>query len=573
MKRRFKSIKNRIMVFFIGVAVFQIAAMALFAVFHLRPSLTKMYEEHLEKFTESAFWEVTSAKMKIENYTVNMIGDSDIQEFLESADNSSRNYVPSMTAEMRNRILSYTDYDSAIRSIYLIDNFGRMYSNLSHKAISGYLESKEELRKRSDASAVWFTDFNDSSIVVYRIVNNNTTDLKRKIGAICMVIDKSLFVDRIQQLLLEDTQNYRLESADGNFRISSAADRDTFSAEKYIISSYDNRIWRLETWIDKDEAYASIYLIFKILTLELMVLLVISICMVIYLSGRITRPISDIRNAMKQIGKGNMEAEVPVSGEDEIGQLAATMNRMSKKIGELVERIRREETNQRLLELKAMQYQINPHFLYNTLDSISMFARKNHDEQCEELVIALSDFFRISLSHGQEFVTVEKEVKYAECYLEIQNIRFPEQITWDVTVEEELKEIKIMKFILQPLVENSIYHGIRDAGRKGHIQISAYQDANGLILCVQDDGIGMLPEELTELMVDLESEEIREKDIHEGGFGLKNVHQRLKLMYGENSGLQIKSEWEEGTCITIYIPYKSGFSRQALDLSMDGDAS
>ena len=573
MKRRFKSIKNRIMVFFIGVAVFQIAAMALFAVFHLRPSLTKMYEEHLEKFTESAFWEVTSAKMKIENYTVNMIGDSDIQEFLESADNSSRNYVPSMTAEMRNRILSYTDYDSAIRSIYLIDNFGRMYSNLSHKAISGYLESKEELRKRSDASAVWFTDFNDSSIVVYRIVNNNTTDLKRKIGAICMVIDKSLFVDRIQQLLLEDTQNYRLESADGNFRISSAADRDTFSAEKYIISSYDNRIWRLETWIDKDEAYASIYLIFKILTLELMVLLVISICMVIYLSGRITRPISDIRNAMKQVGKGNMEAEVPVSGEDEIGQLAATMNRMSKKIGELVERIRREETNQRLLELKAMQYQINPHFLYNTLDSISMFARKNHDEQCEELVIALSDFFRISLSHGQEFVTVEKEVKYAECYLEIQNIRFPEQITWDVTVEEELKEIKIMKFILQPLVENSIYHGIRDAGRKGHIQISAYQDANGLILCVQDDGIGMLPEELTELMADLESEEIREKDIHEGGFGLKNVHQRLKLMYGENSGLQIKSEWEEGTCITIYIPYKSGFSRQALDLSMDGDAS
>ena len=573
MKRRFKSIKNRIMVFFIGVAVFQIAAMALFAVFHLRPSLTKMYEEHLEKFTESAFWEVTSAKMKIENYTVNMIGDSDIQEFLESADNSSRNYVPSMTAEMRNRILSYTDYDSAIRSIYLIDNFGRMYSNLSHKAISGYLESKEELRERSDASAVWFTDFDDSSIVVYRIVNNNTTDLKRKIGAICMVIDKSLFVDRIQQLLLEDTQNYRLESADGNFRISSAADRDTFSAEKYIISSYDNRIWRLETWIDKDEAYASIYLIFKILTLELMVLLVISICMVIYLSGRITRPISDIRNAMKQIGKGNMEAEVPVSGEDEIGQLAATMNRMSKKIGELVERIRREETNQRLLELKAMQYQINPHFLYNTLDSISMFARKNHDEQCEELVIALSDFFRISLSHGQEFVTVEKEVKYAECYLEIQNIRFPEQITWDVTVEEELKEIKIMKFILQPLVENSIYHGIRDAGRKGHIQISAYQDANGLILCVQDDGIGMLPEELTELMADLESEEIREKDIHEGGFGLKNVHQRLKLMYGENSGLQIKSEWEEGTCITIYIPYKSGFSRQALDLSMDGDAS
>lgn len=554
MKRRFKSIKNRIMVFFIGVAVFQIAAMASFAVFHLRPSLTRMYEEHLEKFTESAFWEVTSAKMKMENYTVNMIGDSDIQEFLESADNSSQNYIPSMTAEMRNRILSYTDYDSAIRSIYLIDNFGRIYSNLSHNAISGYLESKEELKGRSDATAVWFTDFSDSSIVVYRIVNNNTTDLKRKIGAVCMVIDKSLFADRIGQFLLEDTQNYRLESADGNFRISSARDRDTISDKKYIISTQDNGVWRMETWIDKNEAYASIYLIFKILSLELMVLLVISVCMVIYLSVRISRPISDIRNAMRQVGKGNMQAEVPVSSEDEIGQLAATMNRMSKKIGELVEKIRREESNQRLLELKAMQYQINPHFLYNTLDSISMSARKNHDEQCEELVIALSDFFRISLSHGQEFVTLETEVEYAVCYLEIQNIRFPEQITWDLSVEEQMKAVKIMKFILQPLVENSIYHGIRDAGRSGHIQISAFQEADGLILCVEDDGIGMLPEELTELMKELESEEIREKDIHEGGFGLKNVHQRLKLMYGEKSGLQISSEWEEGTCIKIYIP-------------------
>lgn len=556
MKRRFKSIKNRIMVFFIGVAVFQIAAMALFAVFHLRPSLTKMYEEHLEKFTESAFWEINSAKMKIENYTVNMIGDSDIQEFLKSADYSSQNYVPSMTAEMRNRILSYTDYDSAIRSIYLIDNYGRMYSNLSHNAVSGYLESKEDLKGRKDASAVWFTDFNDSSIVVYRIVNNNTTDLTQKIGAVCMVIDKSLFVDRIGQFLLEDTQNYRLESADGNFRLSSVGDGDTLSDKKYIISSRDNGIWRLKTWIDKNEAYASIYLIFKILSLELMVLLVISVCMVIYLSGRITKPISDIRNAMKQVGKGNMHSEVPVSGEDEIGQLAETMNRMSKKIGELVEKIRREETNQRLLELKAMQYQINPHFLYNTLDSISMFARKNHDVQSEELVIALSDFFRISLSHGQEFVTLEKEAEYAVCYLEIQNIRFPDQITWNVSVDEKLKDIKIMKFILQPLVENSIYHGIRDAGRKGHIQISAYQECDGLVLCVEDDGTGMLPEELNELMKELESEEIREKDIHEGGFGLKNVHQRLKLMYGEKSGLQIESEWEEGTRIQIFIPLR-----------------
>lgn len=557
MKRRFKSIKNRIMVFFIGVAVFQITAMALFAVFHLRPSLTEMYEEHLEKFTESAFWEILSVKTKIENYTVNMIGDSEIQKFLESA-GISQSYTPSMTAELRNRILSYTDYDSAIRSICLIDNEGRMYSNLSHNAVSVYLETKEELKGRKEASAVWFSDFDTNSLLVYRIVNNNTTDLKRKIGAICMVIDKSLFIDRIQQFLLEDTQNYRMESADGNFRITSAGNGEEVSPEKYILCSRGNGTWNLETWIDKNTAYASIYLIFKILFLELLVLLVISVCMVIYLSGRITRPISDIKNAMKQVGKGNIEVIVPVSGEDEIGQLAVTMNRMSKKIGELVERIRREESNQRLLELKAMQYQINPHFLYNALDSISMSARKNHDIQCEELVIALSDFFRISLSHGQEFVELEKEVEYAQCYLEIQNIRFPDQIVWKTSVQEELRKVKIMKFILQPLVENSVYHGIRDAGQKGMIQITAERQDAGILLRVTDDGQGMLPGELEDLKREIESETTVEKDIHEGGFGLKNVHQRLKLMYGEKSGLQIESEWEEGTRITIWIPETCG---------------
>jgi len=554
-KGKFKSIKNQIIFFFIGVMMFQIAAVLLFAVFHLHPSIRDMYSEHLEKFSRAALWEMVSEKKKIETYMVNIIGDTEIQSFLENADVAGENSsAPAMSVELRNRILSYTDYDSMIRSIYLIDNQGRIYSNLSQNGIAGFLAGKEGLKGRKEAAAVWYSDYTEEDIVVYRIINNNTNDLTRKIGAICMVIDKDLLIAKMDQFLMEATQDYTLAGYDGQMYLSSADTDAEIDEQNYIISKQEGEDWYLYTWIDKSTAYAPIYMIFKILSAEMLVLSFISIGLVIYLSGRITRPISDIRNAMKQIGKGNTEVEVPISGEDEIGQLAATLNRMSKKIEDLVEQIRTEESNHRLLELKAMQYQINPHFLYNTLDAIGMFARKNNDKQCEELVIALSDFFRISLNHGQEFVSLQTELEYVRCYLEIQNVRFPDQINWVFDVEQGLYDIIIMKFILQPLVENSIYHGIRNAGRRGEIRIQACRGGGDIVLKVSDDGSGMRPEELTDLYAEINSDQDVHKDIHEGGFGLKNVHQRLKLLYGAGSGLQIESEWDEGTVITICIP-------------------
>lgn len=551
MKRGFKSIKSKIILFFILLAVFQTSVMAIFAKLHLEPSIVNMYSEHLDRSADIALNKTVEEIQKIENYTVNIVGDSEIQKFLEMANRSgARAPMPSVTEELRNKLLSYTDYDNIVQAIYLMDNQGYIYSNQGQMKMQWFLEKNLALEERREASAVWYTEKNN--IVLYRIVNNNTTDLTRKMGALCIFIDRELFEERLNNLMMEENQHYLMEGSGRNFFLVS--EENIVLNEGDIVSTKEQDGWVLKTWIEKETAYAPVNLLLGILMMELLLLLVISVGLAVFLSWRITRPMRKIETAMQQIGEGNMDIVVHDSDQDEMGILAATLNSMSMNIKELMAQIHKDEEQKRYLELKAMQYQVNPHFLYNTLDSIAMSARKNQDYTSEKMTLALSEFFRISLSRGMEYVTVSEEMRYVQSYLEIQGMRFPDSVTWECRVEKGIENAKVLKFILQPLVENSLYHGLRDSGREGHIEVCAGTCGNDLVFRVKDSGIGMLPEQLKKVTEELNQKQITGKSIYEGGFGLQNVQQRLQLVYGEKAGLTIESEWDEGTCITVMIP-------------------
>lgn len=551
MRHRFKSIKSKIILLFILLAVFQVSVMALFAKFHLEPSIVNMYSEHLDRSADIALDKTVEEIRKIEKYTVNMIGDSRIQNFLELADSTgNRTSLMSLTPELRNRILSYTDYDNIIQAIYLIDNQGHIYSNQGQLKMQRFLDENSLLRNRTDASAVWYTE--EDGIVLYRIVNNNTTDLTRKIGALCIFIDKELFEERLNNLMMEKNQHYLMEGSERNFFLVS--EKNVTLNEGDIVSTKEQEGWVLKTWIDKDTAYAPVNMLLQILMLELLILLGISVGLAVFLSGRITRPMRKIGTAMQQIGEGNMDIVVHDEDQDEMGILAATLNNMSLNIKELMAQIHKDEEQKRYLQLKAMQYQVNPHFLYNALDSIAMSARRNNDSTSEKMTLALSEFFRLSLSHGMEYVTVAEEMRYVQSYLEIQSMRFPDSVTWECRIEPGMENIKVLKFILQPLAENSLYHGFQDSGREGHIEVTAYTGKEDLFFQVKDNGAGMLPEQLEKLKEEINCKQATEKKIYEGGFGLPNVQQRLQLVYGKKAGLIIESEWDEGTCITVIIP-------------------
>lgn len=565
MKRGFKSIKSKIILFFILLAVFQTSVMAIFAKLHLEPSIVNMYSEHLDRSADIALDKTVEEIRKIEKYTVNMIGDSEIQGFLELADRSGTGASSlSITQELRNKLLSYTDYDNIIQAIYLMDNQGNIYSNQGQLKMQRFLDENITLEDRREASAVWYTE--ENNIILYRIVNNNTTDLTRKMGALCIFIDRELFEERLNNLMMEENQHYLMEGSGRNFFLVS--EENIVLNEGDIVSTKEQDGWVLKTWIEKETAYAPVNLLLGILMMELLLLLVISVGLAVFLSWRITRPMRKIETAMQQIGEGNMDIVVHDSDQDEMGILAATLNSMSMNIKELMAQIHKDEEQKRYLELKAMQYQVNPHFLYNTLDSIAMSARKNQDYTSEKMTLALSEFFRISLSRGMEYVTVSEEMRYVQSYLEIQGMRFPDSVTWECRVEKGIENAKVLKFILQPLVENSLYHGLRDSGREGHIEVCAGTCGNDLVFRVKDSGIGMLPEQLKKVTEELNQKQITGKSIYEGGFGLQNVQQRLQLVYGEKAGLTIESEWDEGTCITVMIP--NGREQREDEKSEDG---
>lgn len=551
MSGRIKTVKGKIILFFVLLAVFQNSVMLIFAKLHLEPSIVDMYFEHLNRSTDIALEKTVEEIRKIEKYTVNMIGDEDIQNFLKVANNQGKTTsIGSITQTLRNKILAYIDYDNIIQGIYLLDYEGNIYSNQDQGKMYDFIEKNAFLKNRKDASAVWYTE--ENAIVLYRIVNNSTTDLTQKIGALCVFIDRELFEDRINDLMMEENQHYLMEGSEGKFSLTS--DADTVLGEEDIVSIKEIQGWKLKTWIEKETAYAPVDVLLRILMLELFMLLIVSVGLTIFLSWRITRPMKKIERAMREIGQGNMDIVVYAQDEDEMGVLAATLNSMSTNIKELMTQIHKDEEQKRYLELKAMQYQVNPHFLYNTLDSIAMSARKNQDFTSEKMTLALSDFFRTSLSSGMEYVTVAEEIHYVQSYLEIQSMRFPDVMTWECTIENGIEEEIVLKFILQPLVENSLYHGLRDSGRRGHINVRAYAEDNDIILCVVDNGVGMLPDQIEQLREEINQKHISGKKACEGGFGLQNVQQRLHLVYGQKAGIVIESEWDEGTSITVTIP-------------------
>ncbi|HHV13509.1 MAG TPA: sensor histidine kinase [Clostridiales bacterium] len=563
-KFKLTTIRTRIILLFIIVAIFQIAVTAVFAVTQLKPHITNTYIRHQSQMSKALFWQLINEKSKMENYSVNIIGDSEIQDFFHQANKRSKEeYTPGMTTNLRNRILSYTENDNMIKAIYLVDNNNLVYSNYMNRAVVNFINNKIDVAASQKGRPVWDTDYNGKDVIMYRAVNNTTTDLTKKVGAIFMVIDLKIFTDTLNRFSLDTNQKYVLLSKDERMKVGdlealqvlgTSEEEFLYHNEEYLKNYNDNKDWAIFAWVNKSAVYRPVYVILRILLIEIMALMILTIGLIIFLSGRITKPIADISRAMRQMGKGNIGINIPVTSNDEFGGLAETMNRMSKRIEELVVKIKEDQRNLRSLELKAMQYQINPHFLYNTLDSVHMFARKNNDIQSSELVIALSNFFRISLNHGHEFIKLADEVQHAVYYLEIQNIRFRKEFEWKVLVEEGLENLSVLKFILQPLVENSLTHGIRNVTYKGRIWLKIYKNDSKIVFEIKDNGIGILPDRLEELRKSIEEED-KETDLNKGGFGMRNVHQRLKIFYGDEAGLHIDSEWEEGTTISFQIHY------------------
>jgi len=262
-----------------------------------------------------------------------------------------------------------------------------------------------------------------------------------------------------------------------------------------------------------------------------------------YFAGRITKPIAKLEEAMRNIEEDLTLVELSEKGCYEVKSLSVHFNNMIEKIKILLEEISKKEKYLRTSELNALHSQINPHFLYNTLDTIAWMAEFKDTEKVVALTKAIAQFFRLSLNGGSEITTVDNEFEHIKQYLYIQKQRYGDKLSYDINYEKSIGSMKILKIILQPIIENAIYHGIRQVDRDGFIHINAKLEDKDIIFTVSDNGDGF---DLSILLKEKET-----KNIKLGGVGIKNVDKRIKLYYGEEYGVTIKSIIGEGT--TVYI--------------------
>lgn len=295
----------------------------------------------------------------------------------------------------------------------------------------------------------------------------------------------------------------------------------------------------------------------------------ISFVIVLYffISSRLTKPLKVLKNRMRKAALGNLDAKVSPAGSDEIADLGNSFNTMIEQLKVLIARSIEEQKQIQKSELRTLQAQINPHFLYNTLDSIVWMAEAGKNEQVIELVKAMSRFFRLSLSKGKDWIPAADEIEHVRNYLVIQQVRYRDILDFDIRIDPGAERHPILKMTLQPIVENALYHGIKNKRGKGTIVVDGQLDDAGqtLIVTVRDNGIGMNEETLRlliERIAALAQPDTKDDDAEDaapsGGFGLHNVNQRLRLYYGAEYGLAIDSAYGIGTTVTIRIPILPG---------------
>jgi len=277
--------------------------------------------------------------------------------------------------------------------------------------------------------------------------------------------------------------------------------------------------------------------------------MVLAIVMAYFFTSSIAKPVLDLQSLMKRAEHGDLSVRFSGSPGDEIGELGVGFNEMIGRIQSLIDQVYTEQQSKRDAELRILQEQIKPHFLYNTLDTIQWMAQEHRVDDVVSMVGALTQLFRIGLNKGRELITLAEEIEHVESYLCIQKMRYEDKFDYEISCDPSLRSRRVLRLMLQPLVENAIYHGIKERRGHGILAVSTRAEDGDLLLSVRDDGVGMSEETLGLLRASLE-----EGGRPIGGYGIHNVHERIRLTYGKPYGLSYASVYGEGTEVTVRHP-------------------
>ena len=502
--------------------------------------------------------------------------DDDIQASLKSIHSSSvdSNVLKTIKKSLVNMILS-GDY---ISGVYIIDQYGNFYDSykLAPKRLNKGLVRKTDWYKTTQTNEGEGFFMHKSEGVIEYFYNRNYITYVRQIrdkdnykplATLLVTIDADTIQSYFDSVSDNSDNIFCIVDSDGQYVVAPKQNADEISQlltqgkvsldgyNKVSLDGNDCMIteqemdiagWRLIGVFPTAgmKAMAPYFTSVVFLLIGLNIVFVFACSMA--LSRMIFKPLAKLENHMLMVDHGEfitMEVDEQVN---EINNLKQVFNHMTVSLRKLIEKVKEEEKIIAQGELNLIQAQINPHFLYNTLDAVSALALTEDYKNCFEMTQALGRFYRNSLNSGQQYVTIAEEIDCIRSYLTILNIRYEDKITTEYEVEEGLAEVKILKLLLQPLVENAVHHGIKGNDGCGHIKIRIFSDGEEIILMVSDDGVGMSQERITQI---LEGKTVAEKS----GFGLSGLKQRITLFYGIKHPLMIHSEIGGGTEVAIRI--------------------
>ncbi len=452
----------------------------------------------------------------------------------------------------------------AVYLITALDNYRSAYENIvSNMTVANNynLDFKEELDEGIYKLAVGYTSFDsiqdDGSLEdPYALIGELradftdlmaiTTDRQSRVWLESLLRNLDTLEERIDDVRANVEQGGRydenMEMLDNNVYILTELIQDDI---QYYIYYQTRSIGSLTAQLNEQ---ANDFIRLCIGLIAGVVLLAVIVSSLILKS--ITHPLERLCRVTERIARGEFTVRARIDTRDEIRALSDSVDDMAEKLRIMISQIKEDERKMRRAELRLLQEQINPHFLYNTLDTVVWLIEGNELDKAVNIVVSLSEFFRLVLSRGQEFITIREEDIHIRSYLEIQQVRYSDILKFDISIEPELYRYRILKLTLQPLVENSLYHGIKYKRAEGRIEVIGKRDGNLIRFLVRDNGVGMEEAELLKLR-----EEIRKpcKET-EKGFGLANVNERIRMNFGSQYGMQIDSVRHQGTCVSITIP-------------------
>ncbi|MRN55965.1 cache domain-containing sensor histidine kinase [Paenibacillus monticola] len=475
---------------------------------------------------------------------------------------------------------------SGANSVYIFDGYGNGYYSAKDGGVR--LDLKEsykfwsEQTKDSNGEALLFgtqayTSNLQSTRYAFTVVRKIVDGLWNPIGLIAVEANISNMENQVTELdnvthgksLIVDEKGTVVYDSDKSLLTTDISHSELFQKAAGIAGSFYDTVdneerlniyssstktnWKVIISIPVDELTRDVKVTRNVTLAATLSIIVLALMISIILSFALTKPLTQMIQLMKKVQGGDLDVTFRVQRRDEIGLLGHQFNRMLARIRQLIQDIYQIEEQKKEAELQALQSQINPHFIYNTLESIRMTAELNDDIEAADMISILGKLLRYSTSDVTSRTTMKQELGYVRNYVELLNCRYPNRFLLQIDVPPELDNYSIIKLVFQPIIENAAYHGLDDSKSQMHLSIKCEYTENMLLFHIRDDGCGMDEATLDKLNTAMEKESPPKKSII-GGIGMKNVHQRVRLHYGAAYGIKVYSEPGNGTDVILSLP-------------------